>query len=342
MSTPAVVCVGHVCLDLTPELPSPRLPRPGELLHAGPAVLEPGGSVGNTGLALARLGLPTRLVARVGDDAFGRVLQDRLNDAGVREADLPEVAPGDHTSYSVVFSPQGTDRSFLHCPGANDRFDPDTVPDARLAGASVVHLGYPPAMRRCAEDGGAAVRRLFERARQAGARTTLDFCGIDPHGWAAAIDWPAWLDRVLPVTDVFLPSRDELAAALGTPEPGPAEVLGRGCAALVIKDGVQGLHLHCGPDAAARLGPAWRDADHDAPTFDVPVGGTTGAGDVTIAGFLAGLARHAQPRGCTDLACAAGALSVRGTGPLTDLPDLAGLEAFLAQAPPRRQPRPQP
>ena len=47
------------------------------------------------------------------------------------------------------------DRSFLHCPGANDTFGPEDIDVERLAGVSLFHFGYPPLMRRMYSDGGA-------------------------------------------------------------------------------------------------------------------------------------------------------------------------------------------
>jgi sugar/nucleoside kinase (ribokinase family) len=73
----------------------------------GPAVLSVGGCVGNTGIALHRLGLPAHLVARVGDDAFGTVLLDLVRAAVPRDADHLVVVPGQPTSYSVVSTGRG-------------------------------------------------------------------------------------------------------------------------------------------------------------------------------------------------------------------------------------------
>src|SRR5262249_5778462 len=71
---PEAIVAGHVCLDLTPRFPdagpfdfAARV-RPGALVEVGELAFTAGGAVANTGLALARLGVETGLVARVGDD----------------------------------------------------------------------------------------------------------------------------------------------------------------------------------------------------------------------------------------------------------------------------------
>ena len=74
-----IVVAGHICLDIIPTITTPArdftaLLKPGALLEVGQATLCTGGPVSNTGLALHRLGVPTRLVGKVGDDLFGELL----------------------------------------------------------------------------------------------------------------------------------------------------------------------------------------------------------------------------------------------------------------------------
>ena len=56
-----------------------------DLVQAGPRswTSHPGGSPANVAVGLARLGLPTGLLARLSSDAFGRLLRGHLADAGV-------------------------------------------------------------------------------------------------------------------------------------------------------------------------------------------------------------------------------------------------------------------
>jgi sugar/nucleoside kinase (ribokinase family) len=109
---------------------SPGTCGPGRLLNIGPAAISTGGAVANTGMALHRLGVPVRLMGKVGDDLFGRAVLDVLRTGAPHLADGMIVTPGEATSYSIVISPPDIDRSFLHCPGANDTFGADDVPAA--------------------------------------------------------------------------------------------------------------------------------------------------------------------------------------------------------------------
>lgn len=300
-----IVVAGHACVDLIPQLPPNLTMSPGTLTHVGPMAMAAGGAVPNVGVALHRLGRLVRLAACVGDDALGRSLAEIVDAAAPGAANGLIVRPGEATSYSVVVSVPGRDRAFWHCPGVNDTFEPDAVPDATLAGAAWLHFGYPPIMRRVCDDP-AALARLFARARGLGLRTSLDLCGIDPNGPAGGVDWRAWLAVVLPHVDVFTPSFDETAFALGHAAIAPTRTAATelaavsralGAASVLLKLGDRGLFFSDGR------------RERHVPCFAVDVVSATGAGDCTIAGFVAGLTHGMEVDDALTLAVAAGGAS---------------------------------
>jgi sugar/nucleoside kinase (ribokinase family) len=325
-SIPEVIVAGHICLDIIPSLEQrqgslDKLLVPGTLVKVGPAVVSTGGAVSNTGIALHRLGVPTRLMGKVGDDILGRAILDVLRSHSPALADGMIVARGEPSSYTVVISPPGVDRMFLHCPGANDTFGADDVAYARLDGARLFHFGYPPIMRRMYQNGGRELATMFRRVKSLGITTSLDMTMIDPESEAGRVDWRALLRRVLPHVDVFLPSFDEMQLMLnrkGNLSPATLremadELLAMGCAIVGLKLGDQGLYVRTTNDAKrispvvarasrlrlnesvgnrkrdARATESWLNRELLAPCFKVNVVGTTGSGDCTIAGFLAGL-----------------------------------------------------
>lgn len=330
-----VLCCGHACIDLIPEMGRSQMPSPGYLVKVGQMQLATGGSVSNTGLSLHRMGVKVRLVARLGDDLLGHEIDKQYEAFVPGSASLLRVVPGEQTSYSVVISPSGEDRSFLHCPGANDSFIDSDVTDDAIRGVRVLHFGYPPAMKAICDDDGRRLVRLFERARSMGVLTSLDMCGVDPKGWAGQIDWTAFLKKVLPVTDLFLPSRDELAAMTNAR---PEKILDWGCNVLVIKDGEDGLNAWTSAQAEA-ICPGWGEQQRHAPSYIVDVKGTTGAGDATIAGFIAGTVRGEHFDRTLDLACAAGAHSVMQSDAISGQQSIEQLKVFLDRDPPRRSRR---
>lgn len=89
-----VVVAGHICLDLIPTFLSPMSHFiPGSLIEAGQVILSTGGTVSNTGLALHRLGVATRLIGKVGDDLFGHATLTIVEQHGAGLANHMLVSP---------------------------------------------------------------------------------------------------------------------------------------------------------------------------------------------------------------------------------------------------------
>jgi sugar/nucleoside kinase (ribokinase family) len=353
MSSPPaeVVVAGHVCLDVIPVLHGPAAIEPGRLLEIGPAEMSTGGAVPNIGLSLHRLGVPVRLMGKVGDDLFGHAVLEALRDRDPELAGHMVVRADETTSYSIVISPPGVDRCFLHCSGANDTFTADDVRYDELGSARVFHFGYPPIMRAMYADGGSELRRMLARARDAGPAISLDMCRPDPDGDAGRVDWRALLEETLPLVDVFVPSIEELLFMLDRDAyerlDGGADIvdlaalrrlgdrlLGMGTAVVAIKLGEAGLYLRTSERVAdfcdrLSLDPAaWCDREVVSPCFRARrVAGTTGAGDCTIAGFLAALLRGEGPVQAATSATAVGASSVEAPDATSGVPPWSELDA---------------
>ncbi len=323
-----VVVAGHICLDIIPTLEEHQgrmetLLSPGKLVNVGPAITATGGAVSNTGLALYQLGLATRLMGKVGDDLLGEGILSTLRERDPPLADGMIVGVGEHSSYTIVINPPGVDRAFLHCPGANDTFGAHDIPYDELAGARLFHFGYPPLMRRMFQNDGRELETVLRCVKERGLTTSLDMSMPDPHSQSGRIDWPSLLKRVLPSVDVFLPSLPELLFMLERPlfdelsastdatslesrvsdemkRSLAGRLLDRGAALVALKLGDQGLYVRASDDLGRlkRMGRCalenpelWAGREYTAPCFEVEVAGTTGAGDCTIAGFLAALLR---------------------------------------------------
>jgi sugar/nucleoside kinase (ribokinase family) len=333
-----VVVCGHICLDVIPtfggaETSLTDLLVPGKLVDVGPAVIATGGAVSNTGLALHRLGVPTRLMGKVGDDLFGHAILEvvRRHDPALAEGMI--VSPEAATSYTIVVNPPGVDRIFLHCPGANDSFGADDVPYHALSEVRLFHFGYPPLMRRMYLDGGRELESLFQRVKATGAVTSLDMARPDPASPAGKAPWPEILARVLPHVHLFLPSLDETLYMLdregfdaweaGRLQPDgallaalAAQLLDLGAGVVALKLGAEGLYLRTGgAEALAALSEltaveAWAGRELLAPCFGVDVVGTTGSGDCAVAGLIAGLLHGLSVEETMTSAVAVGACSV--------------------------------
>jgi sugar/nucleoside kinase (ribokinase family) len=351
-----VVAAGHICLDVIPgmdHLPSGQfghLFQPGQLISVGPATFSTGGPVSNTGLALFRLGVPTRLLAKVGTDPFGQLVCGLVNHIHPDLVKGMVVDAQAITSYTLIVNAPGVDRIFLHCSGANDTFGPEDIDNALVAKAGLFHFGYPPIMRRMYSQGGAELAEVLRRARAVGATTSLDMAFPDPSSPGGQVNWREILKASLPLVDIFLPSIEELLFMIDRPlyermagngahssllagvQPGllarlAGELIKLGVKVVVFKLGERGLYLRTAGRAAlsqmGRAAPldlqAWADQELWAPCYQVNVVGTTGSGDATIAGFLSALLRDFTPRQAINAAVAVGACNVEAADALSGL-----------------------
>ena len=331
-----VVC-GHLCLDIIPGFPAGAEShdwfRPGRLSLVDAPVISSGGAVSNVGLSLHRLGLPVRLVAKIGNDPLGRLIVERIRAVNENLSRGLARTEGEVTSYTVVLNPPGIDRIFLHCPGANDTFTDDDVSDEVIGAAAIFHFGYPPLMKQIWSDGGVRLERLLARAKARGAMTSLDMSLPDPSSPSGMIDWGALLTLVLPRVDLFVPSIEELLYMLD--RPGFARLAGTGggdqiirqvtftelgrlaeraqdagVSAVLIKLGDRGAYLRTGARGVAGL-TGWANRELYTPVFTVPrIAGTAGSGDATIAGFLASVMRELPAEEALTLAVAVGGCCV--------------------------------
>lgn len=353
-----IIVAGHVCLDVTPvfavdrPLPLNEVIVPGKLLQMRDVIISGGGVVANTGLALKVLGAETRFMGKIGRDEFGRILSGIFARFGAQN-DLT-VCDNSSTSFSVVVAPPGTDRVFLHNPGGNHTFCLEDIDLDAVRGAAVFHFGYPPLMRSMYENGGRELLRIFGAVKAAGTPTSLDMAYVDPDSDAAKADWADIVRRVLPLTDIFAPSFEEICSMVD-PEtyhrllgkshgedisrhlslsrdllPLAAKLLTMGAKIILLKCGEAGILLKtAGRGVLSQAGPlfdGWEDLEIFKPSYKPSrLLSACGAGDASIAGFLKGFTDGLPPHRCLACAAAAGACRVEAYDVFSGLPSFERL-----------------
>ncbi|MEU1800679.1 ribokinase [Streptomyces sp. NPDC019937] len=117
-----------------------RRPGAGETVLGSDLAVHPGGKGANQAVAAGRLGARTTLLARVGDDAYGRLLLDSQREAGVDTAGV--LVGGAPTGVALITVDPSGDNSIVVSPGANFRLTPEDVraSGSLLAAARVVSL----------------------------------------------------------------------------------------------------------------------------------------------------------------------------------------------------------
>jgi ribokinase len=264
----------------------PRFGQVEQLLTGADLVL--GGSGAITAAGCARLGLRTAMLAAVGDDVFGRVVRDALDERGVTL--LAAEAGGVPTGLSVILTPEGGEgRAILTLPGTIPLLRPEDITGELLARARHVHVSSLYLQPGLA----AGLAGVFERAHKLGLTTSLDT------NWDPSEQW-ASIGEILAQTDVFLPNAAELLAITGASTPSSAaKTLGT---TVVMKDGARGARAW------------WDGGECAAPGSAVEVVDTIGAGDSFNAGFLAARRGGRSIEEAVRWAAAAGSLSTRAAG----------------------------
>ncbi|HTN58058.1 MAG TPA: carbohydrate kinase family protein [Protaetiibacter sp.] len=288
----------------------PRFGQAEQLLDGADLVL--GSSAGICAAGLARLGVDTALVARVGADVFGARTRELLADAGV---DTSAVAVTEEpTGVSVILSAPD-DRAILTLTGALASLAGEEVLAALEAtGATHLHVASYFLVPGLAS----VLPGVLTRARERGVTTSLDT------NWDPAERWHG-VAECLPHLDVLLPNAQEalaLARALGD-DPADAVAasvaLARRGPLVVVKDGADGGF------AARPDGTVVRAAGLVLDVVD-----TTGAGDSFDAGFLAAWLAGRPLEEAVRWAAVAGSLSTRAAGGTGGQARRAEVEARIA------------
>jgi ribokinase len=139
-----IVVVGSVNLDMVAT--AEQIPGPGETLMGRNFQVFHGGKGANQAVAIAKLGYPVCMVAKVGDDEFGERLRRGLRETGV---DIRWVTTAKHSSSGVALVSIDVtgENSIIVVPGANGKLLPrdmeNAKPALRSAGMILTQLETP-------------------------------------------------------------------------------------------------------------------------------------------------------------------------------------------------------
>jgi len=300
-----VVCIASFNADLVSRVPRP-IAR-GETLAASHFEITPGGKGSNAAIAAARQGASVALIARIGNDDFGRMGLDLWRAEGVA-TDHVEIADGETSGVAQILVYDDGDNSIAVFPGASAGLGARHAQAARetLASCRVV-------MASC-EVPIAATIEAFRIARAAGAATVFNPAPAQPLG-----------DELLGLTDVLTPNEIEAPLLAAMPANAPIDaaaeaLLSRGAKAVLVTLGAAGCVLY--RDAQAPHGLIGRR---------MRVIDTIGAGDTFTGALAAAMARGETLPEAMRWANAAAALSVTGRGAIGAMPTREQVRAMLVE-----------
>src|SRR6187402_3483121 len=135
-----LVCVACWNVDLVTRVP--RLPAPGETVFGDAFDSGPGGKGSNVAVGLARLGARVSMVARLGDDEFGRRALPFWQGEGI-DCTYTQTAGGEANAVASILVAEGGENSIAMFRGAGFRLGAEQVRAARPAFERAALLTMP-------------------------------------------------------------------------------------------------------------------------------------------------------------------------------------------------------
>lgn len=265
-----ILCVGEMLIDFTPVEGM-----------ADTYTANPGGAPANVAVSLARNGIKTGFLGKLGNDDFGRFLQNTLKAEGV-EMLIKDLTDEAITTMAFVTFDENRERSFTFArkPGADMLLNEADVEKIDFKNWNVVHAGSVSQSESPSRE---AVLLAMKKAKEAGAIVSFDINYRDKI-WGVK-ECAEQVDKVLEYVDLLKISEEELIF-VGCEENIPAFMKKNNIAVVVLTKGGDGATIYYGKEKA------------QVNAIKAKVVDTTGAGDAYWGGFLSELMR--QDVNCTS------------------------------------------
>ena len=253
-----------------------------------------GGSSANTISALARLGLKTGFIGKVGKDSEGEFLIRDFESFGVDTSNV--IVSEGRTGVAMVFVDREGRRAILLDPALNDTIKFDEIDLNYVKDFRLLHLS-------------SFVCKVSWESFESQKRIAEKFEGIvsfDPGSVYAKFG----LDKIKPLikqTNVFMPNEIEIELLTGLDYREGAEFFLKWCDVVVVKRGEKGCYV------------ASDEGCYEVPAYKVKVVDTTGAGDAFNAGFLYGLLKGKNLEDCARIGNYLASLCIQHVGARTYL-----------------------
>lgn len=300
-----IVVVGSSNTDMV--IKTPRLPKPGETIIGGEFIMAAGGKGANQAVAAARAGGDVHLVARVGEDVFGRQSLDGF----VRDGIHVEQIIRDKTASSgialIIVAPDG-ENSIAVASGANANLGLKDVQRAKdvIASADIVLMQLESPFE--------AVIEAAEVASAAGVPVILNPAPAQVLG-----------DDLLKRLSYLTPNKTEAEIMTGITLIAKVD-LDKAANSLLDK-GMKGVLITLGPKGVYVATP---DKKEVVPAFKVTPVDTTAAGDAFNGALAVALAEGRTLFEAARFGNAAAAIATTKLGAQPSLPFKKDIEQLMA------------
>ncbi|NOU74365.1 carbohydrate kinase [Paenibacillus sp. LMG 31458] len=312
------VALGEYLIDFTPL----------GLSDAGQPVFErnPGGAPVNVMAAMAKLGMKTGFIGKVGNDPFGRYLRQALLQQGVSDSGL--IASDEaHTTMAFIHLDSQGERSFHFSrkPGADQLLREDEVNLAMLEGTRIFHFG---SISMTVEPSYTATIKSVQKAKEKGALISYD-PNWRPSLWEDEQHAREAIHAGLRLADLVKVSEEEIIFLTGQQDMELASKL------LMERYSIGLLLVTAGPKGSFyRMKDWWGKVD----SYSVHTVDTTGAGDGFLGAFLHEVLKLEKPLhawseeelcGALRFANAAGALATTRKGAIPSLGTIEEIHTLI-------------
>jgi len=315
---PKAICIGELLIDFVSTTTDVTLAECPSFAKA------PGGAPANVAVGLAKLGVDSGFIGKVGDDPFGDFLRQTLDRNAVDTSYLIS-GTGSRTTLAFVAtrSDGSKDITFYRNPGADIQLAPEEIEEAYIQSAELFHYGSVSLSHQPSRD---ATLKAIRCAKDAGA-----FISYDPNLrlmlWDNPDEAKHWMWEVMSYANVVKIADEEWEFIMDTPslQEGSARLLEIGIDLVVVTRGEHGCYYNNG------LNQGYVDG------FGVDVIDPLGAGDGFVAAMLSRLVPLSesvlddnQLRTIMRYANAAGALTTQKVGVIPALPTASEIENFMS------------
>jgi sulfofructose kinase len=270
--------------------------------------IAPGGQCATAMVTLARLGMRTSYIGKVGSDEAGRFQIESIRSEGVECSGIDVVEKAESQTAFIIVDKKSGERTILWKRDHRLTTSADEVSREAVTCGRVLHLdGHDVAASIVAA----------RYAREAGVPTVLDIDNAYP-GY----------EQLLPLIDFII------CSSTFTERVTRERDLSTGLRALQELSGSKFVAATTGRAGAYGL---YKGKILQSPGFAIKCKDTTGAGDAFHGGFIYGLLKGLNVEETLSFANAVAGLNCRGVGARTSLPRLDEVRALLEDQPSKRK-----
>ncbi len=232
-----------------------------------PKSLASGGSAANTIRSLARLGISTGYLGKIGRDKMGEFFTQDMKNTGVNTRLIKSDTP---TGLAVALVSKDSERTFATCLGAAAELTPDEITESIFEGYDILHVeGYLIFNNELIE-------KAMQTAKNCGLTISLDLASYNVV--ELNLEFLKYLTEKY--VDIVFANEEEAKAFTGHEPQRALEMISGICDIAIVKVGEEGSYIKKGKEV------------HKAGVIKVKPIDSTGAGDNYAAGFLYGMVNN--------------------------------------------------